>query len=271
MASEFGHGAVALADHQTVAGNKDMAKWAEKYGLECINGSELLGQVGKTAPHMTAYGFDETDNKIREFFRANYEIAYKASKMTFDTCMEKKLFGGITWQDVLDDAPEGSWICNEQIFRSLKLRAGYTQADYQTWRPLWVQTLKTCGAPHPFVIPEAKELFDMIHNAGGVIFLAHPMKLGHLIPELYKLGLDGAEWNHPDLDEASMRCVLDFAKEHPDFLLSGGTDHTGLLGNDMDRLPVENPKAICPLPTNAIVFNGATKAQFDAIKARIGR
>lgn len=87
--------------------------------------------------------------------------------------------------------------------------------------------------------PEAKEVIEIIHQAGGKAFLAHPFEYKfentmEFIEELRKkVQLDGIECFHPSANEEEMRLLVDYARNN-DLYMSGGSDYHGKRKPDIE-------------------------------------
>lgn len=87
--------------------------------------------------------------------------------------------------------------------------------------------------------PKAKEVVNIIHNAGGKAFLAHPFEYKfedtmEFINELRKeVPLDGIECFHPSADEKKMEMLVDYARNN-NLYISGGSDYHGKLKPDIE-------------------------------------
>lgn len=271
MAKKMGYGGIALTDHDTVSGCADMKKAAEETGLEYIFGIETYGVEFGIKFHITGYDFDPTEKAMAEYLRTDSESAYIVTKGKFDAMVAAGYITDITWQDVLDDSPKEAWFCNEQIFASLVKRTELTQKDYWDFVGKF-RSIKTDVKP-TFTAYSAEKMIKTITGAGGVAILAHPNRWIPYLPELYKMGIRGVEYDHPDVCPESCRAAYEFAKEH-NMYLSGGTDHTGRLANfpwERGDTPGAKERAgdayHCPLDTD--VYSGITKEEFDALKNRI--
>jgi len=78
--------------------------------------------------------------------------------------------------------------------------------------------------------PDAAEVIDAIHEAGGIAVLAHPAVNGcfELMEELAEKGiLDGIEVYHPENTPEQQDMLKKFAKEKG-ILALGGTDFKGM-------------------------------------------
>lgn len=266
-AKKMGYGALALTDHETVSGCKAMAKAAAKAGLEYIPGFEAYAQEFGTSFHITCFDFDTDDKAICEYFRKLSIGAELFTHAKFDSLAANGIVKGITWQNVLDDAPENCWLCNEHIFASMIKRLGYTQSNY--WDYMAEFRKQKVEVEKPFVDLSASTLISMIHNAGGITVLAHPHNQTQYLPALRELGLDGVECDHPDIYDKDIKAALTFAKENKMYI-SGGTDHTGQLGNAVDeRGDFPGRREGTGVPYDTDVYCGVTYAEFEAIKNRI--
>jgi len=98
-----------------------------------------------------------------------------------------------------------------------------------------------------------EEVIKIIHQAGGVAVLAHPIAVectagwlqsGH-IELLTRFGLDGLEVNHPRLDPTARAHFLGLVREF-DLIISGGSDEHGgnglfpRLGSEIIRYEILN-------------------------------
>ena len=269
IAKQKGYGAIAVADHNTTTGVLHMQKAAQEAGMETITGMETYAHGFGAAFHILAYDFDVNAPCMKAYVAHQEEIAYELTRRRVDYCIAQGYFSGITWQDVLDAFPDGGWLCNEQVFATLQKKHGLDDKAYYEFvrhfnrAPIDDHDLKQAQSL------SCENMFDIIREAGGVVVLAHPHRQTQYLPDLMKIGLGGVEACHPDIDEQDEREARAFAKAHR-LYTTGGTDHTGLMGNNMKRGNGEENEPGGPLiPYNVDVSHGATKEEFDALKARI--
>lgn len=267
-AKEMGYGALGITDHNTVTGWTDFKDKAEKHNMDYILGMEANGMIGTGNFHFVCFDFDITDNKVAAFLKHHHEIMHVNAKAKFDSLIANKLIPEITWQNVLDDCGGNVWMCNEQVFYSLVKRTDMTQKDYRKF------FLAFRAAPvektAEIIYEPAEDIIKMIRNAGGVIGLAHPHCLTRHLEELYKMGMNAVEYDHPDIDENDIKGVLEFAKGKKVYLC-GGTDHTGQLSNyphERETNPDDRDPGFL-VPLTADVRNGVTKEEFYNLKNRI--
>lgn len=82
--------------------------------------------------------------------------------------------------------------------------------------------------------PSIKEIVNLIHENGGIAFLAHPYQYKftdteEILDRIYnELVLDGVECFYTTFTEEQTNYLLDFAKKR-NLLISGGSDYHGTL------------------------------------------
>lgn len=269
IAKQKGYGAIAVSDHNTTTGVVHMQKAAQEAGLETIAGMEAYAVGFGAAFHMLAYDFDVNAPRMKAYVARQEEIARALTIRRFNYCLEKGYFSGITWQDVLDAFPGGGWFCNEQVFAVLQKKQGLEDKDYFKFVRYFNHLPIDESDLNREISVSCEEMIGIIRDAGGVAVLAHPHRQTKYLPDLVKIGLGGVEACHPDIDEEDEREARAFAKAHR-LYTTGGTDHTGLLGNDMNRGGGEVNTPGGPLiPLNTDVSHGAEREEFEALKARI--
>ena len=257
IAYDEGYKAFALTDHDTFTGNYEMKAECDKYGMECIYGTEFSSSEGY---HLTAFHFDPTEPRIKEYLD---QLSLKETDQTrqlFERGVKIGYIKDLTWEDVLRDNEGISWLCNDHVFRAMKKRGLITDLEY----PDFFETL--FGVHRDEVLPlynfrSAKEVINLVHNAGGIICHAHPGRRLSRTAELIKLGLDGIEVWHTLNDAPTRRAALKLAREN-NLYVSGGSDHEGLCGGQYDHYehPEETEFWAPPLTL------GTTKYFFEEIR-----
>ena len=270
LAKALGFGALALADHDTVSGYRELATACDALGMEHMTGMEVTAK-GTGSYHFVALDFDPTEKGMAEFLQKNNEWAYTLTKAKFDALDAAGEMHGVTWQNVLDMFSSEHWLCNEQVFAALKKYAGYTEADYWDWSERY-GNIKV-DVKRPWKSHTDEEMIKLIRGAGGVVGLAHPHKQTQYLPELFKLGLNGVECDGPDIDEYDKAEARRFAETHGMYIL-GGTDHSGRLAAYEERgdiaLEPDGSRGDGSLtPYTDDVRTGISKEEFDMLKKRI--
>ena len=124
--------------------------------------------------------------------------------------------------------------------------------------------------PNPYKPWSLERVFDLIHSSGGIVIFAHPgyQQRVPYLDELLSLGIDGVEVMHPDNAKSGPDCCR-MLREWADrnrMYVSGGTDHSGLMGGQYAFFsgPVEE----CPRYIPSLKF-GAREEDFRNIQNRI--
>lgn len=80
--------------------------------------------------------------------------------------------------------------------------------------------------------PSLKEIIDLVHKAGGIVFLAHPYQYKftdteYFLDKIYKENnLDGVECYYTTFSDSQSNYLVDFANRK-NLLISGGSDYHG--------------------------------------------
>ena len=237
IAKNEGYGALAITDHDTFTGNAEAAEACRELGLCCIPGIEfsLKGAAFKTWFHMTAFHFDPEYPEMKEYLRQLSERETHQTEVCFHRGVREGFIEGITWDEVLDYNRGITWLCNEHVFRAMQAKGIADILDYPAFfENVYGKHRAEVPPLHDFM--QAEDMISLVHRAGGIIFLAHPFTPQQMqcVPELAKIGLDGIEVWHSDLDAKMRREALAAAGEH-DLFISGGSDHSGLCGGQYER------------------------------------
>lgn len=269
--SAMGYKAAVLTDHDCAAGFTAMKTAAEAFGLETMVGAEFYGVFkDKKTLHILGYDFDPNEPQMAEHLKKSKDCMTFLTKTRFDACIAEGVLPALSWNDVLNAAEDGAWICNEQIFSAYLKKGIYFQKDY--WDFISKYRTPRVSVTRPYAVPDVETVIRLICNAGGVAVLAHPYQLTQHLPELYRLGIRGVECDHPEIESTDEISARQFAARH-DMYITGGTDHTGKTGNNTERGDDPNHSLgiwdMAHTPYTADVYCGATKKEFMALKSRI--
>lgn len=270
IAAKEGYKAAAVTDHDAATGYPEFKAECDKLGIECIFGVEFTGR-SKTLKradgrsenfHLTAYHFDPEYPPMKEYLAGMGLRETDQTRVLFERGLEEGLISGITWQEVLDYNKGVIWLCNEHVFRAMKSKGLVTDLDY----PNFFRTIfgaRRHQVPPAYPFKSAEEVIKLVHDAGGIIFVAHPHNQLQHIDALMELGIEGLEVWHPDLTEEEKEQAYKIGIEKG-LYISGGSDHSGLCGGEYDNY--EDPKSTHFWLEPCSV--GTTKEFFDEIKNR---
>ena len=253
IGKSVGYGALVLTDHETDAGNAAFARAAKREGIETLTGVEFYGQVNGVAVHLTALDFDPDEPTLRAFIKKRCDLQYERTKKITEMGIANGFLGELTWNDVVDVAPEGAWLCIDSVLTAIRVKKKIPPQGTGGIRANVFKTpeAKALKAPSP----EAEEVISVVRKAGGVIALAHPnQKMLEQIDTLVGYGLNGIEIDHPSIHEEDLDAIHQAAEQYH-LYHCGGTDHTG-------------PLSACGGDRAIPVFNGITEEEFFLLKER---
>ncbi len=225
-AKSAGLQAISITDHDTIKAIDIAKDEADSVGLELVSGVEMSATYDDVDVHILGYFINTKDAPLNEYLdRCKIFRLKRAEKMVHNL---SKMGVNIDVDQILVKAQNGS-VGRPHIAAVLQER-GYVKTYSEAFgkylgahSPAYVKSIETPPA----------EVIEMISNAGGLSFLAHP---GRSIPDdmlryLIDLGLDGIEIIHPSHDEYQVQYYKEIANEY--FLLfSGGSDYHGARQQD---------------------------------------
>ncbi len=228
--------ALAITDHDHVGALQEARKVAAPLGIDIITGVEL--SVGSDAGefHLLGFLFDDTEPQL---------LARLAALRTDREQRAARIVGRlvdlgvpITLAHVEAQLPPGDpaarSIGRPHIARALMV-AGHVDSIQEAFD-------KYLGNGQPAHVPKEKlsttEALALIHRAGGVAVMAHPITVDEthrdaLIASLAKAGLDGLEVNHAKHDPEARAHFARLAKQHG-LIPTGGSDFHGANKPDVE-------------------------------------
>ena len=237
-AAEEGFTTLALTDHDTVAGIAEAQAAAREAGIRLIPGVELSCGAQKEI-HILGYGIDPQDEPLLAFSRhRREEREARAQKM-----VERLAQAGMTISLSRVHELARGVVARPHVARAL-VEAGYASSVSDAFDRFLVPG--KCGyVPREDV--RVAQAVALIHGAGGIAVLAHPMqlKLGDmaidaLVREWKGQGLDGLEVYHPSAQNNHAAMLLHLARREG-LLVTGGSDFHGeavresRIGEGVDR------------------------------------
>ena len=269
-AAAEGYRAAALTDHDTATGYTEFKAACDGLGLECIFGVEFTAPCSSLKRtdgsdenfHLTAYHFDPEYPPMKEYLAQMGARETDQTRILFERGLREGLIKDITWDEVLEYNHGIAWLCNEHVFRAMKAKGQVTDLDYYDFF-LTVYGDRRGEVPPSYPFKTAEELIKLVHDAGGIILVAHPHEQLQHIDALLEMGLDGLEAWHPDLTEEEKERAYRIGLEKGIYI-SGGSDHSGQCGGMYDSFDVPEK---CPfwLEPRSV---GTTKTYFEELRTR---
>ncbi len=230
-AAAAGLDAVALTDHDTVAGIGPATRELPA-GLILVPGMELSCRRDGHSVHMLAYLFDPGHAEL-----AAQCAAIRQSRVTRAQQMVAKLAElgtGVTWEQVSDIAGDGV-VGRPHVARAM-LRAGVIGSFDEAFTSDWIAPGGRAHVARYALDPV--DAIELVRAAGGVCVLAHPLAgtrgwrvPDDLITELAAAGLAGVEVAHPNHDPDERVALAELAARL-DLVATGGSDDHGELTGD---------------------------------------
>ncbi len=234
--------AVAITDHDTLAGYDAASGPARQAGLDLVCGIELSTKWRRRSVHLLGYFLDGGPSAaFREWIRImqesrrdrNRRMAARLRELGFDIRIEEV-------------EARGRGMTGRPHFAAVMLEKGYVsnlrQAfdDYLDESAIaYVQRLE----------PQLGEAVSRIREGGGVAALPHPVRLEEIssledaLPELCGMGLQGLEAYHSDHTSAQTGFLLNLARRHG-LVVTGGSDFHGAHKPGLDLGCVDVPKSV---------------------------
>jgi predicted metal-dependent phosphoesterase TrpH len=248
--------ALALTDHDTVAGCAEAADEAKVQKLDFLCGIEISAEFPHPGTmHILGYGVDPdlpqlknlTETLIAGRDNRNPRIVEKLNEMGVSVTMKE-------WENEASGK-----VLGRPHLAAILLRKGYVSSIKHAFDKYIGQ-----GSPAYFdkerLTP--RQAIERIKSARGVAVLAHPMQLrtandtqlDRVIKDLVDLGLAGLETIHSDHDAAWVEKITKLADKYQ-LLKTGGSDFHGTNKKDI-ALGVANGRRI-------------RREMFDALIARV--
>lgn len=225
-AANAGLAAVAVTDHETVAGLKEAVEAGVLHGIEVVRGCELAVSSPYGEAHILGLwlssetqGLEEAFARIREARNArNQEMVERFRRAGYDVSYDELL-----------GAARGESVGRPHMARLLVQKGVCASAREAFCRFLGDD--KPMYAPRD--VPTPAEGLALLKREGATTVFAHPMLLkappeglALLIDDMVGEGLDAIEAYHPEHDARATRRALSFAKRYG-LALSGGSDYHG--------------------------------------------
>ncbi len=234
-AKQKGLSALSLTDHDTIDGLEEARLCCKKEGIHFINGIEINSfftlNSKRVNIHVLGYCFDS--QTLKPYTEKLKELRYE-----HNSSIRKALQNlGIEITD--SDLGLQSDMCTitRLNFAKALVQKGYAKNVQEAL----AEYLHKGGSTfveyntHPF-----STVAQMIHNAGGLVSLAHPAEYKlenvdteYMINSMIQEGLDAIECIHPSQSTEYSRMLMDIAVKK-NLFQTGGSDFHGSIGNGIE-------------------------------------
>lgn len=216
--------AIAIADHDTVAGVEPGLAAAAAVGMDMFPAVEISTQHGRFEVHLIGYLIDlhsaELTDALGRIQRARRE---RACEMV----TRLQALGLPIGYEQVEAVAHGQSVGRPHVAAALVAQGVVSRPQQAFDRylrrggPAYVERYRM----------SAREGVELVRAAGGLPILAHPGLLGRdgIIPDLAHLGLDGLEAYHVDHTPAQTAAYLRLARRLG-MVVTGGSDSHGPTG-----------------------------------------
>jgi predicted metal-dependent phosphoesterase TrpH len=221
-----GLAAIALTDHDTIAGVPAALAAGERLGLRVIAGCEFSALAPWGEMHVLGYFLPPDSADLERFLercradrvRRGREMVTRLQRLGID----------LSFDDVLAEAAGGA-VGRPHVARALMRRGhvGGPDEAFGRWlgrgRPAFVDK----------VLPTFRAIADVVHSVRGVVSVAHLKDRGTraFLERLHGEGLDAVETRHPSHDADARARLTDLALSLG-LLRTGGSDWHGDASDD---------------------------------------
>lgn len=226
LATMLGLKAIALTDHDTMAGLQEAGEAAELMGISVVPGIEISSEYQGKEVHVLGYFLDPEAQMLKDYIQwvgqsrktRNEKILEKLQKKGYDITLEQ-----------LEEKFPGATLGRPHIAQRL-VELGAVSSVKEAFRR-YLDTGRSCYVPRQY-IPFADGV-KLIRDCGGVAVLAHPLQYGYGKAELEALVKTAAEANVTGMEilytgytQGDIQKLYDLAEKYT-LLPTGGSDFHG--------------------------------------------
>jgi predicted metal-dependent phosphoesterase TrpH len=226
LAKKRGLRAIALTDHDTVAGVEEALEAGKELGVEAVPGVEISAQYPPGTMHILGYYIRASHRELQGALKKLQQARAARNPKIIERLQGLGL--KITTTEVLDLS--GGQVGRPHIARALVNRGYVSSIDEAFSRYLKKGAI---AYVEKFRFPP-EEAIAIIRRAGGIAVLAHPFTLGMAKPDelsqlvrgLGEMGLEGIEVFYPGHTE-EMAVIYEDVAKRLGLVCTGGSDFHG--------------------------------------------
>jgi predicted metal-dependent phosphoesterase TrpH len=241
MAESAGLEAIAITDHDTVAGIEEAMAEGKTCGIKVVPGVEISTVAYSQDIHILGYYIDYRDKDLLERLREQRELRGSRNSLILGKLAQLNM--PLTMEEILayseEKKGEDETVGRPHIAAAMVAK-GYAGSISEAFDRYLAK-----GAAAYVNVPRLspKEAIRWIHEAGGTAVLAHPglYDAPELLAELVSAGLDGIEAFHSDHTAEQEQA---FVKEAERFglIITAGSDFHGERGGEALHAPIGTRK-----------------------------
>ena len=229
-AAKIGLTALAITDHDTVAGLAEGLAAASRLGIALLTGVELTVEDSIGRFHLLGYGFDHHNPTLENALIERRERRVERNRKIMQKAADLNL--PITWDDVLAHVGDGGEVVARPHIAAALIDKGVVGSIQEAFDK-YLTSGRPLYAPKDALSPT--EAARLLHETGGVAVMAHPVVSRWSDPQALRerlrplrdeAGLDGLEafysLNSPEQTDSYLRIA-----EELGLIVTGGSDFHG--------------------------------------------
>jgi predicted metal-dependent phosphoesterase TrpH len=213
--------AVAVTDHDALAGLAEIDEAAKRWQIEVVPGIEISSTCSGFETHILGYYIDRHHAILKQFtqeFRTHRKDRARE-------ILRKLTHQGIDIPFDLVQSKAGHGVIGRPHIADLMVEEGFVFSFQEAFNK-YLAEHRPAFVPKTFI--DAEGAIDLIHSSGGLAFLAHPGVgvADEVIQRLALHGLDGIETLHPKHHAGQVLYYQEMARKL-NMLETGGSDCHG--------------------------------------------
>ena len=232
LAKGAGLSAIALTDHDTVAGLAEAAATAAEVGIDFLTGMEVTAAFPRPGTmHLLAYGFDPGHSAVVHLTGRLADARAERAETIVQRLNQAGVDVSLAEIAAETGGGDGSGSIGRPHVAKVLVRRGFALST----RDAFDRFLGTRGAAWVDTAPvDAEGVIAAVTAAGGLVSAAHPKQLKRqtfaqlsaLIEELAGQGMGGLETLHSTHDEPTVHQLTRLA-DRLGLVATGGSDYHG--------------------------------------------
>lgn len=224
LAKEAGLAGLAITDHDTIDGVREAQREGVRLEMEVIPGVEISTSLHGKEIHVLGYFIDVNNTLLNQRLRTLREARQRRNEQLLTRLRELGI--AIEWQEVVSTAQksDADTIGRPHIADTLVKKR--IVANMREAFDLYLGERGKAYVSVERITPFTAA--DWIHEAGGVVSLAHPGLYGddNIVREILQYGVDAIETFHSDHNETDEKRYEQMAVEYG-ILQTAGSDFHG--------------------------------------------
>ena len=256
-AQQLGLAVFSVTDHNTVDAYDEILRKRELFEGDILPGVELSTVFCHEVIEILGYGVElsEMRKRIRDHYPSFYDKQVKEARLDTLALLERGVVLGEPFVRAMLEHPESIFDPHRDTNRPYLLRelrrypenARFftsreefeTISEQRFTREYLFNAKSPLFSDQSSLGPDMACVLDMIHQSGGLAFLAHPLSysanLVGCLKDIADSGIDGMECYYGTFSREQRRFLMDFCIRH-NLYQSGGSDFHGLDMRPQNRM-----------------------------------